>query len=185
MKTIRRRAAGGMIALTVGAGCAGQAQAPSGSEPSGYESPEKVEASIEQSLARINALQIVEIGRLVVDLPAEASSCYGPCPGWEPKIQAERARQAPRAEKLASIAERVAADSAPAPSEVPAAETARKALADLAIVEVGKLVEVKPANNPQCYNLPCASDVDAADRINRARVAQVLAVVDAAKRAGL
>ena len=60
-----------------------------------------------------------------------------------------------------------------------------EALNALAIVEVAGLVEARPANQPQCYNLPCPADVEAANRENSARVSQVFAIVDAAKQSGL
>ena len=47
------------------------------------------------------------------------------------------------------------------------------------------IVEAAPANNPECYNLPCLSDVAAADETTGLHVAQLFAVVDAAKRSGL
>jgi hypothetical protein len=175
---------GGLIALSLGAGCGGAASGPPSTPP---ESPEKVEQSIQQSLDRIRALQVVDVSRLVLNLPAEATACYGlPCTEADRRLwEAERARQAPRVEKLASLAETAAHDSTLAPRDMSEKDAALKALAGLAVVEVYGLVETKPANNYQCYNTPCVSDVEAANRINGARVAQVFAIVDAAQKSGL
>jgi hypothetical protein len=185
MKEIYRSAVGGLIVLTGLTGCGSEASAPSSPPSPSHESPEQVEQSVQHSLARLRALQIVEVGDLVLDLPAEAQACYGVCPGWEERYQAERARQAARAERLASLAEAAAADSALAPREWSEAAVALQALAGLQIVEVSGLVEAKPANNPECYYQPCPADIDAADRLNASHVAQVFAVVDAANKTGL
>ncbi len=47
------------------------------------------------------------------------------------------------------------------------------------------LVTVQPANNPQCYNLPCESNIAAADAQNARRVTEAFGIADAAKRTGL
>jgi hypothetical protein len=186
MNEIHRSAAGGLIvALTVLVGCGSEASAPGGSQAPSYDSPEKVEQSIQQSLARLRALQTVEVRDLVSDLPAEARACYGLCEGWKERYQAERARQAPRVARLATLAEAAADDTSLAPRSFSEADAALRALAGLEIVEVTGLIEVKPANNPLFYNQPSPEDTAAANRLNAAHVAQVFAVVDAAHETGL
>src|SRR5579859_3745003 len=174
---------GGLFALSLGAGCGSAATATPPAQPN----PENVEQSIQNSLDRIHTLQIVDVSRLVLNLPAEATACYGiPCTDSDrQKYQAERARQAPRVELLASLAEAAAHDSTIAPRDMSDKDAALKALADLAVVEVSGLVETRPANNPDCYNLPCGSDIELANKINGTRVAQVFAIVDAANKSGL
>ena len=49
------------------------------------------------------------------------------------------------------------------------AEQALQALNALEIVQVGALVQSQPTNNPSCYNLPCAEDLEAAKQENRRR----------------
>ena len=185
MKEMYRSAVGGLIALTGLTGCGSEATGPSSPQSANYESPEQVEQAVQHSLARLRALQIVEVGDLVLDLPAEAQACYGVCPGWEQRYRAERARQAARAERLASLAEGAAADGSLAPREWSEAGVALQALAGLQIVQVSGLIEVKPASNPQCYYQPCPGDIDTADRLNANHVAQVFAVVDAAQKTSL
>ena len=185
MSNIHRSAAGGLLALTALAGCGSEASGPSGPQSPSYESPEQVEQSVQQSLDRLRALQTVEVRDLVVDLPAEARACYGLCAGWEERYQAERARQAPRVARLAALAEAAAADTSLPPRAIGEADAALQALAGLQIVDVAGLVEVQPANNPQCYNLPCPEDIDNAERANAAHVAQVFALVAAAKKSGI
>jgi hypothetical protein len=65
------------------------------------------------------------------------------------------------------------------------AAAAVQALNALQVVRVASLVEVKPANDPQCYNLPCQSDIQAADAATGMNVARAFAIADAAKRNGL
>src|SRR6516162_3413956 len=68
MKNTYRHATGGLIAL-VGVGCSSGAAAPAATP---VVPVEKVEQSIQASLDRLNALQVVTSARLVLDLPAEA-----------------------------------------------------------------------------------------------------------------
>jgi hypothetical protein len=183
MQKAYRQATSGLIGLAIGAGCGGSSPGTTATEPA---SVEYVEQSIQQSLDRLEALSIVHVGRLVLDLPAEATSCYGlpPCPGAEEPYRVERARQAPRVAHLASIAEAMR-DRYVVPHDKSEAGAALEALAALNVVQVTGLVEAKPANNPECYNLPCGSDIEAADRENAKRVGQVFAIVAAAKASGL
>jgi hypothetical protein len=150
--------------------------------------PKQVSAAIEQSLEKLSALQIVEVNGLVLALPSEATACYGlPCPGstWEKVYHDERARQAARLGKLVGVAEKVSQDASLAPRPMYEADAAIKALAGLEVVKVAGLVESQPANNPLCYNLPCAEDRAKAERENGLRVARTQAIVDEAKRSGL
>jgi len=183
MQKAYRQATSGLIGLAIGAGCGGSSPGTTATEPA---SVEYVEQSIQQSLDRLEALSIVHVGRLVLDLPAEATSCYGlPCPGSEPAYNAERARQAPRLERLAKLAEAAAGDPYLAQHDKSEAGAALDALTALQVIQVTGLIETKPANNPSCYNLPCGSDIAAADRENAARVTQVFGIVAAAKAGGL
>jgi hypothetical protein len=129
-------------------------------------------ARVDINLARLRDLDVLEIGGLLVDLPEEASACYGPCPGSEPAIQDAKEEAALRLAELADVAEAAAA----APSGYLCTEQIDEnlaALAGLEIVEVLGMIEVEPANNPQCYNLPCQADIDAANAENELRAAQL------------
>src|SRR5262249_13345538 len=134
------------------AGCAGAAD---GSSPGGDISPpvQKTDPSaavahIDDNLARLRALSVVDVGQLVLDLPQEAFSCYGPCPGWEAKIAKAKEASAVRLDKLTPIAE--------AAAKTPVADACAKttideniaALSALKIVAVGGLIKQEPKNNP-------------------------------------
>jgi hypothetical protein len=160
----------------------------------GNESPQpakmtqaEVSASLEKSFDRLNALQVFPAYQLVLNLPAEATACYGvPCDSkWQAAYDDERARQAPRLAKLADLTEKVVNDKSLTPQQIYDSEAAVKALADLQIVTIESLVQVAPKNNPECYNLPCPSDQADADRANQLHVAQALAIAEAAKKNGL
>jgi hypothetical protein len=187
--------AGGLaLALGLGAGC-GHAGVPAAGDPAGARepvdgarAPAPADDSVEQSLDRLRALQIVEVRGLVLRLPGEATQCYNrPCPGtkWVKVYEDERARQGARLGRLVEVAERVARDAGLAPRPASEAAAAARAVADLAVVQVGGLVEAKPRNNPQCYNLPCASDRAEAERENGLRVARAFAIAGEAARSGL
>jgi hypothetical protein len=132
----------------------------------------ELEAEAEAGLARLRALEVVEVRGLVLDLPAAASQCYGLC--WNdatygPAIVAEYQRQLPRLSKLADIGERVLTNSYPTTDKVEDAPPAIAWLEKLEIVELGQLLTVEPAKNPSCYSLPCQSDIDKARATNEAR----------------
>jgi hypothetical protein len=147
----------------------------------------EVNASIEKSFERLQSLQVFSAYQLVMNLPAEATSCYGvPCDSkWQGPYDDERARQAPRLAKLADITQAVAADASLQPRNIYDSGAAVQALQALQIVQVDSLVQVQPANNADCYNLPCPSDQQAADRENQLHVAQAFAIAEAAKKNGL
>ena len=129
-------------------------------------------AHVDLNLARLRDLDVIEVGELLVDLPDEAFNCYGPCPGSEAAIQAANEAAALRLQDFVEVAEAAAA----APSGYLCTEQVDEnlaALAGLEIVEVLGLVQVEPANNPQCYNLPCQADIDAANAANELRAAQL------------
>ena len=57
-----------------------------------------------------------------------------------------------------------------------------EALRSLDIVTIGELIVAQPSNNPNCYNLPCPSDVQAADATNLDRAGRLANIVNAVKR---
>jgi hypothetical protein len=169
------------FALAIGlAGC-------NGNQPAKL-TPAEVDASIQQSFDRLQALQVFSADRLIMNLPAEATACYGlPCdrPKWQPAIDAERARQAPRLSKLADLTEAATKDANLMPRAAYDSQPAVQALQSLQIVDVGSLIQVQPQNNAECYNLPCPSDQQAADRTNGLHVAQAFEIAEAAQKSGL
>jgi hypothetical protein len=179
---MRKTIKGGLalaFGLTVGCG---------ESAPTKSENPAQVDASITQSLDRLRALEVMNVDGLVLNLPAEATACYDlPCPGsgWQKPYEDERARQATRLARLADIAEAEMYDGSLVARDKSEAAAAAQALNALQIVRVPSLVEVRPVNEPQCYNLPCQSDIQAADAATGVNVARAFAIADAAKRDGL
>jgi hypothetical protein len=188
-----KRVMGGVaMAVGLGAGCGG-AGAPGSPAPGTPATPTSsattspstaaVDASIAQSLDTLRSLQIFGVGGLILNLPEEATACYNlPCPGseWVEPYHAERARQAPRLAGLAAAASAASetANLTPAPLEQTA--DAIDQLASLQIVQVTGLIETQPANNPQCYNLPCQSDKDAAaaqTELTLAKAFQTIAIL--------
>jgi len=145
-------------------------------------------STIDDNLERIAALEVFSIGALIADLPEEALHCYGPCPGWEEEYPEEAAAAAARLQAFADAAEAAVQDVEPpsayttfddATAEAAAQDIAT--LASLEIVEVWSFLEVQPANNPSCYNLPCEEDIAVADDENCLRAARLEAIVQATK----
>jgi hypothetical protein len=130
-----------------------------------------LEAQVEQDLARLRALEVVEVGGLVIDLPGSPGACYGHCSERDLRKVPDAAlsRQAPRVHALADIGDSVLENSYPTTLDVSRAGAAIAALDALAIVDLGGLLTVGPANNPSCYNLPCSEDVAKAKLINESR----------------
>jgi hypothetical protein len=155
--------------------------------PAKTSDPKAVDASITQSFDRLRALQILDVGNLVLNLPPEATACYGPCLNspWRQPYLDERARQAPRLATLADAFEQANHDAYLQPAPMSEANAAIQSLTSLKVIEVGGIIQAKPANNPQCYNLPCQSDIDAAQLENERRVAKALEAATLGQHAGL
>lgn len=123
-------------------------------------------AAVDENLARLAGLQVVGVGQLLIDAPEGAMNCYGACPGFEDEIAEATQDSAVRLAELVQIAEEIVAtpaDPAPQACEPSAVEANLEALAGLRIVHIDGLLEVEPANNPMCYNLPCQEDIEAAE----------------------
>jgi hypothetical protein len=179
-------------ALGLLAGCSGTAPGPTTSEPVTTDpttvapvSPEALEAAITEDIEALRALDVVDVGRLVMRLPEEATRCYGyPCTDEDKALwNAEREVQA---ERLNTLVERAVpavgdADTSKTPSESEV-DASLKSLRALEIVEVGDLLVTTPKNTPECYNLPCPADIKAAEAENAKRRARVVALADAAEK---
>jgi hypothetical protein len=141
-------------------------------------------AHVDENLARLQALDVFTVGQLVVDLPAAASACSGPCPGAEAAVNGARNRSASRLAELAARAEKAAASPLPDACAQPAVDANLAALSALRIVGVSGLIVTQPANNPQCYNTPCPADKAAAAAAAAATCARAgkLASIAAAAR---
>jgi hypothetical protein len=145
--------------------------------------PAPVTSPVQAQLERLRGLQIVEVGELVSALPNAATACYGnPCPSdvWD-RIVAERtSSQLYRLTRLTDLGAQVAARSYAAPPVEPAAQDLA-VLRGLAIVEIGDLLTVVPAASPNCYDLPCQPEIDAAAAENARRASVVHAWATAVK----
>jgi hypothetical protein len=134
-----------------------------------------LEAEAQDDLARLRALQLVEVRGL--RLPDQKTHCYGnPCPDgatWERVLDGAYARIVPRLTRVTELAESTANDASVAPADTRSATDDIASLDAMGIVELGALLTVAPADNPNCYNLPCPEDEAKAAATN-ARKAGVL-----------
>ena len=174
------------VAGAVGAlaGCAGTADgAPTNlTDTSAQPEPTSTgQASVDENLTRLRSLTVFTVGELIVNLPAEASNCYGPCPGSEAAIQKAKDDAALRLDKLVDAAESaVKAPIADACADATIDQNIA-ALKALQIVDVQGLIKEEPKNNPNCYSLPCESDIAAAKAITCERAGKLASIVNAAK----
>jgi hypothetical protein len=170
--------------LAVGVGCGGQ---PGGPVSSPAASPTKAElqVDVQDHLARLRALQIVEVGQLVMQLPNQATACYGlPCSADTTAETVDRALrvQAPRLARLTDLAEESARAST-VTGDTGHATADLAALRRLSIVELGGLLAVTPQTSTSCYNLVCPDDAEraAAENARRARVLHDVATAAVAR----
>jgi hypothetical protein len=178
-ETLKKTTGGLALALALG-GCGSEPEPPPNRDPIA------VEASIKESLDRLRALELVEAGKLVMHLPAEATACYGlVCAGWETRVAEERSHQATRLTGLVDLAAVTAGATNLRPREAGEAAAALRALSALEIIEVQGLVQRQLVRSPECYNLPCPWDIEARDRENARRVTIVFSVVERAQKKGL
>lgn len=144
------------------------AETPAVTQPSRAE----LQRAVQQSLARLEALQLVTGPSLVLKLEDNARGCYGvPCPGDAEGQRAYDAELARQSTRLAAFVEQLEACNSghcyvSAPQN---AQEAVDALNALEIIRVSALATAEPQNNPSCYNLPCTEDVEAANAENRRR----------------
>ena len=174
------------VAGAVGAlaGCAGTVDSAPANPADSVTQPEPTstaQATVDENLTRLRALKVVTVGDLIVKLPAEATNCYGPCPGSEAVVAKAKDDAAMRLDKLADIAESAA--------KTPVADACADATIDqniaalktLQIVDVQGLIKEEPKNNPNCYSLPCPADIEAAKAITCERAGKLASIVNAAK----
>jgi hypothetical protein len=133
-------------------------------------SPGVATAAIDTNLDRLKALQIFEVGGLLLtDIPPEAN-CYGsPCAGKEQVWANAKEAQARRLADFTDTA--VTAASLPVTYDVVAPEASEQNLSvlrSLEIVGIGSLIVAKPAANGNCYG-PCPDEIAACNAINDER----------------
>ena len=141
-----------------------------------------IAAAAQPDIDRLRALDVFEVGQLLVALPGEATACYNlPCAGWEDRVAAEVARQMPRLDRLTQVAVGmdypVAAESA-APGPAQLAADLQK-LRDLQIVQIGDLVVSVAQADGNCYGI-CPEATAAADAANQRRAVLVHRLAGAA-----
>jgi|GEM_PF-3161326 len=120
-------------------------------------------AQIDANLAQLASLEIFEVGQLLTDTDRTGGNCYGfACPDQR---EATEIRLAADLNRLVGLSH----DLAPATSACSARTVDAKTASHLAvldslnIIDIGAFLKAEPANNPMCYNLPCAEDTAAAE----------------------
>ena len=75
-----------------------------GNEPPASPVDPSAAANVDKNLARLKALDVFEVGELIVDPPANAYACAGPCAGSAPAIDEAKTRAAVRALPASRVA---------------------------------------------------------------------------------
>jgi hypothetical protein len=166
--------------LAPGIGCGGQPAA-AVSPPAPSATTAELQAGVQDHLARLRDLQIIEVGQLLMEVPGEATACYNlPC---TPEMADRALRiQAPRLARLTDLAEQ-SAQAASVTGDLGDAGVDLAALRGLAIVDLGGLVSVTPQKSASCYNLVCPDDAQraAAENARRAHVLHDVATAAVAR----
>jgi len=161
------------------AGCTTSASTPPANGPS--EDQAAALARVDENLARLHALNVFDVGEMIVQLPQEATSCYGPCPGSEPLIEQAKGEAALRLDDFVAAAEPAAKTVTADACAQPTIDANVAALNALKVVEVKGLIVEQPKNNPTCYNTPCQTDIDAAQAVTCERAGKLASIVEATK----
>jgi hypothetical protein len=152
------------VGLLLGAACA------SDSEPMTPPDPPEPDPTavdrVDDNLTRLRALEVFDVGDLVLDDGETIEAA------------------ATQLETLAATAEAACATTEVDPALCTPASIEQNLgeLRDMRVVEVGELLAVEPANNPNCYNLPCQEDIAAAEAETCARATKLGNIVAATKR---
>jgi hypothetical protein len=185
LKTMNRAAMVAGVSVLVGCGAStaptnqSTTPAPADTTTAATTAPAATES---ENLARLKALQVFDVGALLVDAPEGAFSCYGPCPDYKDAIaKAQQAADA-RLGRLVTVAEKAAKQPAPAGAcDTSAINANVAALEALRIVHVAGLLVEAPKTSPSCYNQPCPGAEDAARVITCTRAGKLANIAAAAK----
>ena len=166
------------------AGCAGTVDGPATNPTDNGAQPDptsNAQSPVDENLTRLRSLTVFTVGELIVNLPAEAGNCYGPCPGSEAAIEKAKADAALRLDKLVDIAESAVKTPVTDACADATIDQNIAALKALQIVDVQGLIKEAPKSSPNCYNLPCPADIEAAKAITCERAGKLASIVNAAK----
>ena len=126
------------------------------------------EEQAREALDRLDALELLVVGELVVDAPAGSPNCYGlPCvddEDWQPWMQ-EHARQVQRLDRLAEVAEEVVSAAAD-PIDFGAYD-ADGALDALNALEIVAFEAIDWEQGGNCYVSLCPEDDVRRDQLKR------------------
>lgn len=140
----------------------------------------ELSAAADEHLARLQALDLFEVGDLIVEAPPGSMNCYGPCPGFEDEIAAVQLEQEQRLAQLVDIAESTRAAESLDPNLHVGVDSHLEALASLQIVAVGEMMVSEAAPSPYCYNLVCPGDEERVAEENARREAEIAVIAEKA-----
>ncbi len=132
------------ILLAMGA-AAGAATA----TPTAHADPKpKTDKVTDANLEKLRALKVFEVHHLVIDVPANTYSCYGPCPGSEKVIEDATKKAAAKLQAFTEVALRAAQTTAKTcPTKEIDANVA--AINGMKVVAIGSMTD-KPTATQEC-----------------------------------
>jgi hypothetical protein len=153
-------------------------------QPTDFESLEEneVRSLIWEQVMALDALEIVQVHDVILDLPEEAICAYGwtPCTGFEEDVADALRALGPRLETLTHFAQ-LAVDEGLESQADSCAESIIEAnldeLATLDIVLVGELL-VEEAERNCAYSQPCEEDIAVAEQITCMRAETLDRIVE-------
>jgi len=174
---LNRPLAAPLLAALALAGCASQTATPESALDGGGERDRllayaNAQQTVAADLAALQDLELFEVSAMIQTNPNTPNNCYGPCEGEEAAIDAFL-DQADRLHALAQHAATPNDDYVCYQTGMDVVEGSLDELQALEIVDIGEMLLDEPTASPNCYNLPCAADVQAADEANEARAQQI------------
>jgi hypothetical protein len=133
----------------------------------------------EALIARLDALQVVDVGALVVDYPEGSMNCYGPCEDRADDIAAAERDASANLASLVAKAEAIAAKPVPADAtyDPDAVKRDLAALEALHVVTVERFVEAEPTQDAFAYGAIGEAERTRIEADNAARAYRLHALV--------
>lgn len=101
------------------------------------------------NLEKLRALKVFDVHHLVIDVPANTYSCYGPCPGSEKVIEEATKKAAAKLQAFTEVALRAAEQSTAKACPTKEVEANVTAINGLKVVAIGSLAD-KPTPAQAC-----------------------------------
>ncbi len=118
--------------------------------PTAHAAPKpKTDKAADANLEKLRALKVFEVHRLVIDVPANTYSCYGPCPGWEKAIEEATKQAIVKLQHFTEVALRAAEQTTAKACPTKEVEAHVAAINGLKVISIGSMRD-KPTAAQAC-----------------------------------